>query len=142
MPSTVHQLVPRSSLPLHRRVAGCALAAWLAAAGSAWAEDLPTLVAERGPATAAARDAQGGALKSSSPSDGCSGAQPYGSGYEARCLGAVRDRGVVVALPASGAASAAARKDPAPDWRAAPTRLGRGVVGGGTRGGGGHGGRR
>jgi hypothetical protein len=118
------------------------LVACLGAVGGAWADEVPAATAERGPAAATPRDAQGRVQTPSPPAEDCSSTKPYGSGYEARCLDTGRGRVAAASPSASGAASAVARDAGALNPRAVPDRFGRGAAAGGIRGGAGHGRRR
>lgn len=119
-------------------VAQAVLAALLIAVNTAHAGDAPTPGVERPLDLSLPRDALAKPDATQAPGDGCKGAKPYGSGYEARRFDAGRGNAASAAGPAGSACAGAS----ASGLRGATAGPGAGAGSGGIRSGAGRHGRR
>ncbi|MDP1899988.1 MAG: hypothetical protein Q8K96_05995 [Rubrivivax sp.] len=128
---------------MRRRVAQAVMVAGLAGLGLAHAAEAPAaapVAAERPLDLSLPRDTLGKPDAGKEPAEGCTDTKPYGSGYEARCLGATKDKDKAAAT--AGQASSASSRAGSPVWRGAPAGPGTAAGGMGNRGGAGQRGRR
>jgi hypothetical protein len=127
--ANVSEPVAMNAGSMRVRLVQTGLAVWLGLAGVAHAAGAAVQTVERAPDASLTRDRSAGPDASKEASDDCKPSKPYGSGYEARHIGADRDSAAPAACPASGA-SAGAR---ASGSTAAPRMPAAGHAAGGNR---------